>query len=487
MSSTAKVGLFALIVLFITAMFVLKIEDISVGKGKVQRIRVSFPDVSGLDAKAAVRVFGVRVGKVESIALLGDHAEAVLAVDASLTLGKGATASVRNMGLLGDKYVELVPGDPKLGPPENPAMLAGTSPVSYDEILAKISAIGENVKSLSASFKNSLSGPEAEAKIREIVENLRAATENANLLIAENRGAVKSAVGNIEEITARLKRDLPEVVAAARSFLENLDGVVLDNRSTLAEAVRNLKETTAKMETTMRSIDSIAAKIDEGKGTLGKLINSPETHDKLTATMDSIRGGVDTFQDSLGRVKKWDMMLDMHSDYLTETKDSLTDFSVWIWPSRGRFYLVELVSDPIGRRSEKTETITITNPDGSISTVERTALKYDQKYTVSALFGWRFNNLTLRAGIKQGTGGVGMDYRLFKERLKLSLDAFDFSDPLRDFQLLFRGKYYFHKNLYVSTGMNDIMNDDTRSFFIGGGITWKDEDFKYLLGAAPSL
>jgi phospholipid/cholesterol/gamma-HCH transport system substrate-binding protein len=291
----------------------------------------------------------------------------------------------------------------------------------------------------------------------------------------------------IEAITARLREDLPEVLAAARTLLENLDGVVLENRTTLAETVENLKESTARLETTMKSVDSIMLKIDQGEGTIGKLVNSPETHDKLVATMDSVKGGVDTFQDSFGRVRKWDLSLDLHTDYLAETENFLTDFSAWLWPNHGRYYLFEVVSDPIGDRSEKTETITTTHPDGSVSVTDVTYLKYEQKYTVSLLFGWRFDKLTLRAGVKQGTGGVGMDYRLFSDRLRLSLDAFDFSDPYRDFQLLFRGRFYLNRNLYISTGMNDIMNDGTRSFFIGGGVTWDDEDFKYLLGAAPSL
>jgi phospholipid/cholesterol/gamma-HCH transport system substrate-binding protein len=353
MSPTAKVGLFALIVLVIAGIFILKIEDLSLGRGKIQRIRVSFPDVSGLDAKAAVRVHGVRVGKVESIALFDDHAEAVLAVDASLKLGKGATAAVRNMGLLGDKYVELMPGDPSAGPPEDPDKLKGTSPIAYDEILEKLASIGTDVKALTASFRASLAGPEAEGKMQEIVENIRAFTAEANHLLAENRGTVKTIGGNIEAITARLREDLPEVLAAARTLLENLDGVVLENRTTLAETVENLKESTARLETTMKSVDSIMLKIDQGEGTIGKLVNSPETHDKLVATMDSVKGGVDTFQDSFGRVRKWDLSLDLHTDYLAETENFLTDFSAWLWPNHGRYYLFEVVSDPIGDRSEK--------------------------------------------------------------------------------------------------------------------------------------
>jgi phospholipid/cholesterol/gamma-HCH transport system substrate-binding protein len=479
--------LFALVVLFIAALFILRIEDIPVGSGKVQRIRVSFPDVSGLDAKAAVRVYGVRVGKVESILLQEGHAEAVLAVDASLKLGKGATAAVRNMGLLGDKYVELIPGDPAAGPPENPDRLAGTSPVSYDEILAKLSSIGTDVKALTASFSASLAGPEAEAKMKAIVENIRAFTEQANLLVAENRGTVRATAGHIEAITARLRQDLPEVLASARTLLENLDGVVADNRATLADTVKNLRESTARLETTMKSVDSIMVKIDRGEGTIGKLINSPETHDKLVAAMDSVKGGVDTFQNSFGRVQRWGLTMDMNSDYLADSEDLLASLTVRVAPSPRRFYLLEAVNDPVGKRSEETETITVTLPDGSTTTTTRTSVKYEQRFTFSAQLGFRWRDLLLRGGIKEGTGGVGMDALLFRERIKLSLDAFDFADPERDFRLLVRGKFYLNKNLYLSTGVNDIMNDETRSFFLGGGVSWEDEDFKYLLGAAPGF
>jgi len=323
--------------------------------------------------------------------------------------------------------------------------------------------------------------------MKEIVENIRSFTAEANLLLAEIRGTVRTIGGNVEEITARLKRDLPDVLAAARTLLDNLDGVVLDNRTTLADTVKNLRDSTAKLETTMKSVDSIMVKIDKGEGTIGKLINSPETHDHLLAAMDSVKGGADSLSNSLGRVQKWGMNLDMNADYLTERSDAFSDFSVNITPGGNRFYQLEAVGDPIGKRSEKTETITVTNPDGSTSTTEKTTVKYEQKFTMSAMFGMRYNQWDFRMGIKEGTGGVGLDYRLFKDRMKLSLDAFDFSDPTRDFRLVVRGRYYLHKNVYLSTGMQDILNDDSRSFFIGGGITWEDEDFKYLLGSAPKM
>ena len=484
MSSAAKVGLFALIVIFIAGIFILKIEDLSLWGGRLQRITVTFPDVSGLDAKAAVRVHGVRVGKVEKILLRQGYAEAVLAVDSSLKLGKGATAAVRNMGLLGDKYVELIPGNPDLGPLETPGRIAGSSPVSYDEILSKIDAIGDNVKALTSSFRVSLAGPEAEGRMKEIVENIRSLTAEANRLVAENRGTVHETAENIREITARLKADLPEVLANARTLLDHLDTIVVDNRAGLSDTVKSLRDSTAKLETTMKSVDNIVGKIDRGEGTIGKLINSSATHDRLLTTMDSIKGGADSLTDSLGRVQRWKLNVGYEDIYLTKISDTRTQFTLQLSPLPDRFYLLQVANDPYGKRTEYTKTDTTTNPDGSITTTTTHQLKYDQAMTITFEHGWRYAPWVFRIGMKDGHGAVGMDSLLMKDRLQFSLDAWDFSRPENNFRLMVEGKYYITKRIFLSTGVDDILLKTHRSFFFGAGLAWPDEDFKYLFGAA---
>ena len=73
MNATAKIGLFALAVLLALAVLVLKIEDLPFpGKARAASVEVTFKDVAGLDDKSAVRIAGVRVGKVDGIRLLPD-------------------------------------------------------------------------------------------------------------------------------------------------------------------------------------------------------------------------------------------------------------------------------------------------------------------------------------------------------------------------------------------------------------------------------
>src|SRR5512142_2796381 len=103
MSSAAKIGLFMLIILGVIGYFILKIEDVDLSRGKATRqVKVVFDNVAGLDEKSAVRVAGVRKGKVTKIRLLPNgKAEVTLDMDNDVPLYGNASAQVANLGLLG--------------------------------------------------------------------------------------------------------------------------------------------------------------------------------------------------------------------------------------------------------------------------------------------------------------------------------------------------------------------------------------------------
>lgn len=112
MKSLIKVGVFATVCLIILAVLIWKIEDLNPFSVEGQRLDAVFPSVAGLDDKASVRVAGVRVGRVDGVGLDGTRARITLALDKPLSLTQGTTARIANLGLLGEKYVELVPGPP---------------------------------------------------------------------------------------------------------------------------------------------------------------------------------------------------------------------------------------------------------------------------------------------------------------------------------------------------------------------------------------
>src|SRR5438105_12322271 len=106
MAQALKVGIFATICLIILALFIWKIEDLNPFKAKGERLKAVFDSVAGLDDKAAVRVAGVRVGRVDGIGLSDSDTKArvTILLEKKLPLKQGTYARVSNLGLLGEKY-----------------------------------------------------------------------------------------------------------------------------------------------------------------------------------------------------------------------------------------------------------------------------------------------------------------------------------------------------------------------------------------------
>ena len=94
-------------------------------------------------------------------------------------------------------------------------------------------------------------------------------------------------------------------------------------------------------------------------------------------------------------------------------------------------------------------------------------------------FAKNFYNLTLKGGILQNSGGVGADYYLVGRKLRLSLEAFRFSDlNLRSF-----ARYDIIKGVYVIGGGDDLLDSSASSAFFGGGIFITNDDLKSFASA----
>jgi len=200
------------------------------GASSTKTIDVVFPSAAGLDEKSPVRVAGVRVGKVKEIRLSGTNAIATLEIDAEIELHEGAKAYVANLGLLGEKYVELYPGAPG-----TPLLASKTRPIlgatmpTIDDVTSQVSQIAEDVKAVSSSMRNALGGPEGEQRMQEIVENIRDITARMKILLAANEGNVNASADNIRQITADLRVEIPRIADSLDRFASTISDTVPGN------------------------------------------------------------------------------------------------------------------------------------------------------------------------------------------------------------------------------------------------------------------
>ena len=108
-----------------------------------------------------------------------------------------------------------------------------------------------------------------------------------------------------------------------------------------------------------------------------------------------------------------------------------------------------------------------------------------EAFRFSLQFAKRFGPFTGRFGIKESTGGIGLDLHLLQDRFELVTDLFGFSvEPQPRFR--FYLQYEFIKHLWLLGGVDNVFYPVQRDYFLGLQLRYTDEDLKTLLPFAGS-
>lgn len=502
MSKEAKVGIFVLLGLVVLTYFTFRVSKWGGIGEKGYGLTADFETAGGLEPKANVKMAGVPIGKVEEIRLVGNRARLVLRIDDGVRIPVDSVASIQTQGLLGEKYVEIVPGkETAKALPPGGRVANTTAPADMEEIVRKVSQVADDLRTFTRALSETFGSEEGKKAIQDVLRNVRETTEamksvvtaneermnrilaNVDVLSADikdiasaNKEDVRASIANLRAFSETLKNETPGLAKKLETMSEQISGAVGENRDNIRQSIENLKTASEKLDNTLESARAVLARIDRGEGTLGKLVTDNTVHDSLTQTLD----GINRFVRKGEALKTF---LDYHLEYLAEPSDYKHYVNLRLQPAADKYYLLGVVDDPLGRFDSTTTTVTV---DGGAPTTI-TEESYKNKLKFSAVVAKRFSGVTVRGGILESTGGLGLDYEFLKDRLTVGVDAFDFSRKDAKAHLKVYGNYDIVRNLYVTGGVDDILNDkkDLRTFFLGFGIKFADEDLKTVLGAVP--
>lgn len=104
------VGIFVFFGLLCLGYISVKLGKINLIGNHYYPVNAVFSTVKGLKKDTVVEIAGVEVGKVEDIKLVNYEAMVTLRIRDGIELQEDAIASVRTKGLMGEKYVEIMPG-----------------------------------------------------------------------------------------------------------------------------------------------------------------------------------------------------------------------------------------------------------------------------------------------------------------------------------------------------------------------------------------
>ena len=188
----------------------------------------------------------------------------------------------------------------------------------------------------------------------------------------------------------------------------------------IRQIVDKVNHASENLESTLKNLDSVTGRLDRGEGTLGRLTKD----DHLINEVEGVANDIGDFVGGLSRIQT---IVTMRTDYqfLSSTVKSYVELR--IQPREDKYYLIEIVNDPRGLTHFEQVDVDTTNPNDpphyrEVRTVTENSLRFSLQFAQS------FGPFTGRFGIKESTGGVGLDTLLLNNRFEIRQDLFGFGE-----------------------------------------------------------
>jgi phospholipid/cholesterol/gamma-HCH transport system substrate-binding protein len=476
-SQAARIGLFAVITAG-AGYLVFRTISKSTGSGGGYVVHAYLADASGIAKHSRVTIAGIPVGQIEDIRLENGKARVDVRVNGDVKLWESSRLGVRSASLLGENIIVLSQGvgePPKKDGDEIVVMPEGAS---VEDIKAQVARIAELVERVAQQLANSIGTDRGGQNMRDILQNLADATEAVNLTVRENREVVRETLQNIDRMTQQGGPELQQILVNVRMITEDVKQLMAaqggegGQSGELRQTIERVNRASKSLESALGHIDNVAGRVDRGEGTIGRLTKD----EALINEVQGVAEGVNDYVDSLRRLQT---IVGLRSDYnfLANTIKSYVELR--LQPREDKYYLIELINDPRGLTTfTQTDTDT-TNPNEpahyrTVTTTTTSAFRF------SLQFARRIGPFTGRFGIKESTGGIGLDTHLLSNRFEIVQDLFGFGEEISPRYRLYLG-YEFIRRLWLIGGVDHIFLGNRRDYFLGLQLRFTDEDLKTIL------
>lgn len=275
MKKEVKIGIFAVVILLASWAGVRFLSGMDVFS-RNKTYYANYEAVNGVQVASPVMIRGVKVGQVSAITLDPAKEKSVrltLSVERKYAIPDDTQAKIASNGLLSGKCVELV---------------LGTSSAALDN--------GADLKTVEDMDLMSMAGSELEAlkeKLNDVVIRVTTTLDNVNQLIEANQRNINgvmthldSMTGSLDDVLTGRKTELQELVVNLSKFAEALGSnsekvdSLLTNVNTITEQFADAN-VAGSLQETLSKLDAILANMNEGDGTMSKLMNDKELYDNL--------------------------------------------------------------------------------------------------------------------------------------------------------------------------------------------------------------
>lgn len=294
LSKEFKIGLVvvAAIAAFIWGLSFLKGSNIFSHKYYIYAI---YPKIDGLIPANPILVNGYKIGQVNKISLIekgGVHQVLVkFLLTEDVKIPSNSIAKAISADLLGSKAVEIVMGNSTRYANNGDTLASDTEEglkESFNKQMAPIQAKAANllgsmdsvmtVVSMVLNTKNRENIDKSFESIRKAILSLEQTAYKLDDLMASEKTKLSAILNNLSGITGNLHKNEQKI----NNILNNFSNL----SDTLAKS--QLKSAIGNADKTLKELNILLAKINEGQGTLGKLVKNDSLYNNLNKSSEDL-------------------------------------------------------------------------------------------------------------------------------------------------------------------------------------------------------
>ena len=276
----------------------LYIQDISIKKSNYT-FTVMFENVQGLHVGDQVDMLGKKIGKVTKTRFMAQKIAVELAIDNSFSFSIpiDSKIEVKSEGIIGSKYISITPGYNRKDYILPGTIVDGLREFDITEITPDIVPMTQDLSAFARQLKAIL-GKEEGDKIRLTIKNIESFTAQLDSLIsAKDINNFQTTMKNMRDVTAELKEGINKEIDKLDQMLNSFK-TVTDKSDELSMTISELRKSSESFSSATQKLDMLLTKMENGEGTLGKLVNTDTLHENMNSLVNEIRTLVQDFKDN---------------------------------------------------------------------------------------------------------------------------------------------------------------------------------------------
>ena len=266
-----RLGLFFALAL-IAAVVVLELAGTRDLFRKGHPLRARFETIQELKPGDPVRMAGVEVGRVERVVLASNSVEVVLSVDRDAAVKTDSKASIKFAGLMGQNYVSIGFGSPDAPLATPDTLLETEEQADLNSLMVRLQNVATGVEGLTKNFSG---------------ENFSNLLGPFTDFLKENNPRLSAILGNMQTISTRIVNGDGTVGRLINE--DTLYASTVHTVSNLNSRINEAQPLFADLKLTLDQTKGVVAQVNEGQGTIGKLIKDETLYRETTTAMVNLR------------------------------------------------------------------------------------------------------------------------------------------------------------------------------------------------------